>query len=166
MLPVLTCSLSLLPPSEMDWSPNFASAAATLDPKDTCINSWWGRGATHPLLWTQIRTKPTIRTRQISPAHCIGLPPGDTLCLLGIFSVVVCDEFCHCVPMTWIMHLHRMIDEWDFKLLVINSYSKYCTCAVEFYVGGRCKRLPPEIRRDFLVEVQVACTCTSARRAV
>ena len=144
MLPVLTCSLSLLPPSEMDWSPNFASAAATLDPKDTCINSWWGRGATHHLLWTQIRTKPTIRTRQISPAHCIGLPPGDTLCLLGIFSVVVCDEFCYCVPMTCNMHPQ---DEWDFKLLVIGSYCKYSTCAVEVYVGGHCRRLPIQSNR-------------------
>jgi len=41
MLPVLTCSLSLLPPSEMDWSLNFTLASTTLDPRDsrdTCIN--------------------------------------------------------------------------------------------------------------------------------
>ena len=86
-----------------------------------------------------MRTKPTVGTRQISPAHCIGLPPGDTLCLLGIFSVVVCDEFCHCVPMTCNNYASTQ-DERDFKLLVIGSYWKYCTCAVEFYVGGRCRR--------------------------
>ena len=76
-------------------------------------------GLPPPLLWTQMRTKPTVGTRQISPAHCIGLPPGDTLCLLGIFSVVVCDEFCYCVPMTCNMHLHRMSETLNCWLLVV-----------------------------------------------
>ena len=49
-------------------------------------------------------------------------------------------------------------DERDFKLLVIGSYCKYCTCAVEFYVGGRCMQasIPSEIRPDFWLKFKLS----------
>ena len=114
MLPVLT--LFPLPPAPFrdGLESELYFSSCNHYPRVAYMNLLMKAWGYTPRLWTQMRTKPTIRTRRTSPAHCIGL--YHIVLIRSPFNCCLWWVF-HCVPV--INHTYKF---YSNKLHVASGY--------------------------------------------